>query len=122
MYEEPGLTQEDWAVFAEYGRTMYSVQEFEQILLGAVDVDEVLSKEETDEKRLKKVKKLFRATAGQLRRQLESQGTVPVDLLDEIETGVNRRNRLAHHYLWVYRVYRVTNPFLQRQDYVEHLK
>ena len=52
----------------------------------------------------KQVRPIFEMTAGQLRKELEKQGSVPDDLLDEIQIAVNTRNKLAHYYLLEFRM------------------
>ena len=47
---------------------------------------------------------ILEMTAGQLRKELEKQGRVPDDLLDEIQIAVNTRNKLAHYYLLEFRM------------------
>ena len=102
---EERITQEDLKVLAEYGRTMLSVQLFELTLMGLVQINESEPPEKVPfDEAWKQVQPLFRMTAEQLRKELEKQGNVPDDLLDEIQIAVNTRNKLAHYYLLEFRM------------------
>jgi hypothetical protein len=102
---EERSTQEDLKVLAEYGRTMLSVQLFELTLMGLVQINESEPPEKVPfDEAWKQVQPLFRMTAEQLRKELEKQGNVPDDLLDEIQIAVNTRNKLAHYYLLEFRM------------------
>jgi hypothetical protein len=102
---EERITQEDLKVLAEYGRTMLSVQLFELILMGLVQINQPEPPEKVPfEEAWKQVQPIFEMTAGQLRKELEKQGSVPDDLLDEIQIAVNTRNKLAHYYLLEFRI------------------
>ena len=102
---EERITQEDLKVLAEYGRTMLSVQLFELTLMGLVQINQSEPPEKVPfDEAWKQVQPLFGMTAGQLRKELEKQGNVPDDLLDEIQIAVNTRNKLAHYYLLEFRM------------------
>src|SRR5918995_7270111 len=102
---EERITQEDLKVLTEYGRTMLSVQLFELTLMGLVQISQTDPPERIPyEEAWKKVQPIFEMTAGQLRKELGKQGSVPDDLLDEIQIAVNTRNKLAHHYLLEFRM------------------
>ena len=102
---EERITQEDLKVLAEYGRTMLSVQLFELTLMGLVQINQSEPPEKVPfDEAWKQVQPLFRMTAEQLRKELEKQGNVPDDLLDEIQIAVNTRNKLAHYYLLEFRM------------------
>ena len=102
---EESVSRADQGLFAAYGRTMLSVQLFEMALLGLVQINQPELAEDTSfEDGWKQVEPLFRMTAGQLRRELQKQGSVPDALLEEIQTAVNTRNTLAHGYLLEYRI------------------
>src|SRR5215212_7712473 len=93
---EERITQEDLKVLAEYGRTMLGVQLFELTLMGLVQINQPESPEKIPlEEAWKQVRPIFEMTAGHLRKELEKQGSVPDDLLDEIQIAVNMRNKLA---------------------------
>ena len=99
------VTRADQGLFAAYGRTMLSVQLFEMALLGLIQVNQPEPPETTEfDEAWKQVEPMFRMTAGQLRRELQKQGVVPDDLLEEIQAAVNTRNTLAHNYLLKYRM------------------
>jgi hypothetical protein len=105
----PEFTPEDWKVFAEYGRTMLAVQEFEFFLMKVVDeeVEEFNSASATSREDLyRRLDKLFRLTAGQLKSKLERETRIPEALLQEVETVVGCRNELAHRFLVLYRTER----------------
>src|SRR5215208_5099337 len=88
---EERITQEDLKVLAEYGRTMLSVQLFELALTGLVQINQSEPPEKVPfDEAWKQVQPLFGMTAGQLRKELEKQGNVPDDLLDEIQIAVTR--------------------------------
>jgi hypothetical protein len=102
---EERITQEDLKVLAEYGRTMLSVQLFELTLMGLVQINQSEPPEKVPfDEAWKQVQPLFGMTAEQLRKELEKQGNVPDDLLDEIQIAVNTRNKLAHYYLLEFRM------------------
>jgi hypothetical protein len=102
---EERSTQEDLKVLAEYGRTMLSVQLFDLTLMGLVQINQSEPPEKVPfDEAWKEVQPLFRMTAEQLRKELEKQGNVPDDLLDEIQIAVNTRNKLAHYYLLEFRM------------------
>jgi hypothetical protein len=102
---EERITQEDLKVLAEYGRTMLGVQLFELALMGLVQINQPEPPEEVPfDEAWKHVQPLIGMTAGQLRKELEKQGSVPEDLLDEIQIAVNTRNKLAHYYLVEFRM------------------
>jgi hypothetical protein len=102
---EERSTQEDLKVLAEYGRTMLSVQLFDLTLMGLVQINQSEPPEKVPfDEAWKQVQPLFRMTAEQLRKELEKQGNVPDDLLDEIQIAVNTRNKLAHYYLLEFRM------------------
>jgi hypothetical protein len=102
---EERITQEDLKVLAEYGRTMLSVQLFELTLMSLVQINQTEPPEMIPlEEAWKQVQPIFEMTAGQLRKELEKQGSVPDDLLDEIQIAVNTRNKLAHYYLLEFRM------------------
>ncbi len=102
---EERITQEDLKVLAEYGRTMLSVQLFELTLMGLVQLSQPEPPEKIQfEEAWKQVQPIFEMTAGQLRKKLEEQGSIPADLLDEIQIAVNTRNKLVHYYLLEYRM------------------
>jgi hypothetical protein len=102
---EERITQEDLKVLAEYGRTMLGVQLFELTLMGLVQLSQPEPPEKVPlEEAWKQVQPIFAMTAGQLRKELEKQGSVPDDLLDEIQIAVNARNKLAHYYLLEFRM------------------
>jgi hypothetical protein len=95
---EERITQEDLKVLAEYGRTMLSVQLFELALMGLVQINQSEPPEKVPfDEAWKQVQPLFR-------KELEKQGNVPDDLLDEIQIAVNTRNKLAHYYLLEFRM------------------
>jgi hypothetical protein len=84
---------------------MLSVQLFELILMGLVQINQPEPPEKVPfEEAWKQVQPIFEMTAGQLRKELEKQGSVPDDLLDEIQIAVNTRNKLAHYYLLEFRM------------------
>jgi hypothetical protein len=84
---------------------MMSVQLFEQALLGLVQINQPEPPENTEfDEAWRQVEPLFRMTAGQLRKELQKQGVVSDDLLDELQVAVNTRNTLAHNYLLEYRM------------------
>jgi hypothetical protein len=102
---EERITQEDLKVLAEYGRTMLSVQLFELTLMSLVQINQSEPPEKVPfDEAWKQVQPLFGMTAEQLRKELEKQGNVPNDLLDEIQIAVNTRNKLAHYYLLEFRM------------------
>ena len=102
---EERITQEDLKVLAEYGRTMLSVQLFELALTGFVQINQPVPPEKVPlEEAWKQVQPILEMTAEQLRKELEKQGRVPDDLLDEIQIAVNTRNKLAHYYLLEFRM------------------
>jgi hypothetical protein len=102
---EERITQEDLKVLAEYGRTMLSVQLFELALTGLVQINQPEPPEKVPfEEAWKQVQPILEMTTGQLRKELEKQGRVPEDLLDEIQIAVNTRNKLAHYYLLEFRM------------------
>ena len=102
---EERITQEDLKVLAEYGRTMLSVQLFELTLMSLVQINQTEPPETIPlEEAWRQVQPIFEMTAGQLRKELEKQGSVPDDLLDEIQIAVNTRNKLAHYYLLEFRM------------------
>ena len=102
---EERITQEDLKVLAEYGRTMLSVQLFELTLTSLVQINQPEPPVKIPlEEAWKQVQPIFEMTAGQLRKELEKQGNVPDDLLDEIQIAVNTRNKLAHYYLLEFRM------------------
>ena len=102
---EERITQEDLKVLAEYGRTMLSVQLFELTLMGVVQINQPEPPEKVPfEEAWKQVQPILEMTAGQLKNELEKQGRVPDDLLDEIQIAVNTRNKLAHYYLLEFRM------------------
>jgi hypothetical protein len=102
---EERSTQEDLKVLAEYGRTMLSVQLFDLTLMGLVQINQSEPPEKVPfDEAWKEVQPLFGMTAEQLRKELEKQGNVPDDLLDEIQIAVNTRNKLAHYYLLEFRM------------------
>jgi hypothetical protein len=81
---EERITQEDLKVLAEYGRTMLSVQLFELTLMGLVQINQPEPPEKVPfEEAWKQVQPIFEMTAGQLRKELEKQGSVPDDYLLE---------------------------------------
>jgi len=103
------VTRADQGLFAAYGRTMLSVQLFEMTLLGLVQINQPEPPEVTEfDEAWKQVEPLVRMTAGQLRGELQKQGVVSDDLLEEIHTAVNTRNTLAHKYLLGYRMGRAS--------------
>jgi hypothetical protein len=84
---------------------MLSVQLFEMALLGLVQINQPEPSQTTEfDEAWKQVEPLFRMTAGQLRKELQKQGVVSSDLLEEMQTAVNTRNTLAHNYLLEYRI------------------
>jgi hypothetical protein len=85
---------------------MLSVQLFEMALLGLVQLNQPEPPETTefDEVAWEQVEVLFRMTAGQLKKELQKQGAVPNDLLEEVQIAVDTRNTLAHSYLLEYRL------------------
>jgi hypothetical protein len=84
---------------------MLSVQLFELTLMGLVQLSQPEPPEKIPfEEAWKQVQPIFEMTAGQLRKELEKQGSVPDDLLDEIQIAVNTRNKLAHYYLLEFRM------------------
>jgi len=102
---EERITQEYLKVLAEYGRTMLSVQLFELTLMGLVQINQSEPPEKVPlEEAWKQVQPILDMTAGQLRKELEKQGRVPDDLLDEIQIAANTRNKLAHYYLLEFRM------------------
>jgi hypothetical protein len=102
---EEHITQVDLKVLAEYGRTMLSVQLFELTLMSLVQINQTEPPEKIPlEEAWKQVQPIFEMTAGQLRKELEKQGSIPDDLLDEIQIAVNTRNKLAHYYLLEFRM------------------
>ena len=110
------ITQEDLKVLAEYGRTMLSVQLFELTLMGLVQINQPEPPEKIPlEEAWKQVQPIFEMTAGQLRKELEKQGSVPDDLLDEIQIAVNTRNKLAHYYLLEFRMRSFTADGVPRE-------
>jgi hypothetical protein len=115
VFHDSQLKPEDWSVFAEYGRTMLAMQEFESTLTGAVDLDwpdftNMSTQEERSEALHKALDKLFRMSAGQLKARLKKKHAVPENLLAEI-TGILRiRNRLAHSSLRDYISNSINNP------------
>src|SRR5215203_6434912 len=93
---EERITQEDLKVLAEYGRTMLNVQLFELTLMGLVQINQPGPPEKIPlEEAWKQVQPIFDMTAEQLRKELEKQGSIPADLLDEIQIAVNTRNKLV---------------------------
>lgn len=112
MFDEEVVTQEDWQVFKEYGRTMFSVQLFEMSLAGVV-----YSGGSADHKKLhpnptvlEETMTLFNLTAGQLKAALKKQEDVPEDLLEAVEIAVENRNELVHRYLLNYRAAKLADP------------
>src|SRR5215211_5011747 len=102
---EERITQEDLKVLAEYGRTMLGIQLFELILMSLVQINQPEPSGKIPlEEAWKQVQPIFEMTAGQLRKELGKQGSVPDDLLDEIQIAVNTRNKLAHYYLLEFRM------------------
>ena len=102
----PEITQDDWKVFAEYGRTMLAVQSFEFFLMKVVDeqIEEYSPTEATSiEDLYRRIDKLFRLTAGQLKETLKRETEIPEDVLTEVEAVVRHRNHLAHEFLSFYR-------------------
>lgn len=121
------FTREDWEVFAEYGRTMLSAQELESSLLAWVSGDDYwpeqksgVSQEVSREEFFVALEKLFRMTAGQLRRLLLSQRNIPEELAEELAEVLLSRNKLAHGYLSQYATERLMNPFAA-QEAISHL-
>jgi hypothetical protein len=102
---EERITQEDLKVLAEYGRTMLGIQLFELILMGLVQINQPEPPEKIPlEEAWKQVQPIFEMMAEQLRKELGKQGSIPADLLDEIQIAVNTRNKLAHYYLLEFRM------------------
>src|SRR5215204_7477019 len=102
---EERITQEDLKVLAEYGRTMLSVQLFELALIGLLQPNQPEPPEKVPfDEAWKQMQQTFEMTVGQLRKELEKQGSVPDDLLDDIQIAVNTRNKLAHYYLLEFRM------------------
>jgi hypothetical protein len=103
VFAEFEFTQEDWEMFAEYGRTMLSLQEFEFMLLAALgfEIPDVvgLTKEESNEFWSKMMAKFFRQTAGQVKARLAQESDMPEELLGDVTAIVRLRNFLAHTYL-----------------------
>ena len=116
------MTPADQGLFAAYGRTMFSVQLFEQALLALVQINQPEPPEATGfDDAWKQVEPLFRMTAGQLRKELQKQGVVSEDLLGELQTAVNTRNTLAHNYLLEYRM-RTALDSVTPQEAVQEMK
>lgn len=106
LWSESSLTLEDWNVFAEYGRTMLSLQEFELALLGPVAIPPpdftTLPDEERREKKEefnRELERMFRMTAGQIKAKIATEYEVPEELLKEITVVVKWRDYLAHYFL-----------------------
>jgi hypothetical protein len=119
---EERIDRDDRKVLAEYGRTMLAVQLFELNLLGLVQMNQPEPPEDVDfGEAWKQVEPLFRKTAGQLRKELEKQGSVPDDLLEELQVAVNTRNTLAHSFLLTYRMDKLVNR-RARHDAIETLR
>lgn len=119
---EEKVDKNDLKVLTEYGRTMLSVQLFELNLLGLVQIGQPEAPEDVSFKESwKQVEPLFRMTAGQLRKQLEKQGSIGDDLLEETQTAVNTRNTLAHYFLLEYRMDKFVNT-RAHQDAIELLR
>jgi len=101
---------------------MMSVQLFEQALLGLVQINQPEAPENTKfDEAWKQVEPLFRMTAGQLRKELQKQGVVSDDHLDELQIAVNTRNTLAHNYLLEYRM-RTAFGSLTSHEAVQEMK
>jgi hypothetical protein len=121
--EESEFTPEDWKVFCEYGRTMYSVHLFEKSLLASLNFDTELDEKLPQAELDKRITKLVRMTAGNLKNKLKEQGNIPTDLIEEITRAVKLRNQLAHHYFWHYYIYKeVSEPILKYQNRPENLR
>jgi hypothetical protein len=121
---EGSVLRADQGLFAAYGRTMLSVQLYEMTLLGLVQINQPEPPGEdasSAEEIWKQVEPLFRMTAGQLRRELQKQGSLPDALLEEIQTAVNTRNTLAHSYLLEYRISVLSGAVTPREA-VEEMK
>lgn len=119
---EERIDRDDRKVLAEYGRTMLVVQLFELNLLGLVQMNQPEPPKDVQfDEAWKQVEPLFRKTAGQLRKELEKQGSVPDDLLEELQVAVNTRNTLAHYYLLEYRMDKLVNR-RARHDAIETLR
>jgi hypothetical protein len=110
--EESKFTPEDWRVFAEYGRTMLSVQKFEFTLAKVIYSEEEpeLVDEASVDRLVKLLAELSRLTAGQLKGRVAKIQSFAEDLLRDIEQAAGHRNRLAHEYLYYYEESRRANP------------
>jgi hypothetical protein len=97
------VTKEDWAVFAQYGKTMLHVQQFEQAVKQLAHLYEPeLSEDVPFEVAWRRVEKQLRRALEPLTRQLEEQDRVPQELLEEIRAVIQPRNTLAHEFLLSY--------------------
>jgi hypothetical protein len=109
MFYESAFTPEDWEVFAEYGRTMLSAQELEASLIAHVSTDDYFpnqregaSAEVWREEVMGALARLFHMTAGQLKKKLLILQDVPEEMVEELGTAIDRRNKLVHGYLSTY--------------------
>ena len=131
MTEEPHFNKEQWQVFAHYGATMLTVQNFEwaikQLAILYTDTPKNASLEEA----WKAVEKKLERPVGPLITALEKHRSVPENLLKELRKAAEHRNYLAHEYLivyWIQRSYGQVEPseaiaFLQtRMQYFEYLR
>jgi hypothetical protein len=132
----PGRESAQYAVFAQYGQTMFMVQNFEHALAILVGVAETCKALESADptRRLSPTalqRKLqtqtrrathlhHKATAAELRNEL--QETVhDQDLLDEIEPLIEWRTFLAHGYLLARIVDRKSNTLQLTQAHLDEL-
>ena len=100
MSREP--TPEEWEVFAEYGWTMLSVQEFEFSLSAAVEskIEDLDTNKSTSiDDLFLRIGKLFRLTAGQMKMKLAKESNMPEELLEDVVEAIALRNVLAHEFL-----------------------
>ncbi len=106
MDDDEAYTHDSLLVFSQYGRLMLEVQRFEMHLAGlclAADYEQLLSGRMRTERQLRKLLKtmihLFqRASASEMRRQLEAAGLSGL-ALEQMTAAIKWRDRLAHRYL-----------------------
>ena len=101
MADESHLTEEDLAVFLQYGMTMYGVQRFEQALKQLAHLYAETPEGASVEQAWRDVRKILTSAAGSLTKQLANHGKVAEELLEDLREVAKVRNALAHEYmLW----------------------